>query len=139
MQSAQGCAVAERRRISRRPCFRIGSPYSSRNEIVGTTNRSIDAIPSLRCQTIQSGEYQPIELAECRPLRRFTSQDVQLMAQHQDFSLQRDPRWKKPDQRTPDQSAELDHQAGDSPDSPPPANRIRFPTMTSVDVILARH
>ena len=84
----------------------------------------------VRCQTIQSGEYQPIELAECRPLRRFTSQDVQLMAQHQDLCLQRDPRLEKPDQRTPDQSAELDHQADDSPDSPPPANRIRFPTGT---------
>ena len=61
------------------------------------------------------------------------------MAQHQDLCLQRDPRLEKPDQRTPDQSAELDHQADDSPDSPPPANRIRFPTRTSVDVILARH
>src|SRR3974390_388207 len=86
----------------------------------------------VRCQTIQSGEYQPIELAECRPLRRFTSQDVQLMAQHQDLCLPRDPRLEKPDQRTPDQSAELDHQAGDSPDSPPPANRIRFPTGTAL-------
>src|SRR3974390_3868003 len=84
----------------------------------------------VRCQTIQSAEYQPIELAECRPLRRFTSQDVQLMAQHQDLCLQRDPRLEKPDQRTPDQSAELDHRADDSPDSPPPANRIRFPTGT---------
>src|SRR3974390_1778579 len=85
----------------------------------------------VRCQTIQSGEYQTIELAACRPLRRFTSQDVQLMAQHQDLCLQRDPRLEKPDQRTPDQSAELDHQADDSPDSPPPANRIRFPTGTT--------
>jgi len=88
----------------------------------------------VRCQTIQSGEYQPIELAECRPLRRFTSQDVQLMAQHQDLCLQRDPRLEKPDQRTPDQSAELDHQADDSPDSPPPANRIRFPTGTTTNM-----
>src|SRR3974390_2623869 len=61
----------------------------------------------VRCQTIQSGEYQPIELAECRPLRRFTSQDVQLMAQHQDLCLQRDPRLEKPDQRTPDRFAAL--------------------------------
>jgi len=54
------------------------------------------------------------------------------MAQHQDLYLQRDPRLEKPDQRTPDQSAELDHQADDSPDSPPPANRIRFPTGTAI-------
>jgi hypothetical protein len=39
---------------------------------------------------------------------------------------------EKPDQRTPDQSAELDHQADDSPNSPPPANRIRFPTGTTI-------
>ena len=30
----------------RRPWCRIKNPYSSRNEIVGTTNRSIDATPS---------------------------------------------------------------------------------------------
>src|SRR3974377_357504 len=59
------------------------------------------------------------------------------MAQHQDLYLQRDPRLEKPDQRTPDQSAELDHQADDSPDSPPPANRIRFPTRTGIAEQLA--
>jgi len=49
------------------------------------------------------------------------------MTQHQDFCFQRNPRSKKPDQRIAVQSAELDHQGDDSPDSPPPANRIRIP------------
>jgi hypothetical protein len=44
--------------------------------------------------------------------------------------LQRDSRSEKSDQCTPRQFAELGHQADDSPDSPPPAKRIRFPTGT---------
>jgi hypothetical protein len=40
------CAVTPSHRISRRLCCRIRNPYNSRNEIVGTTNISIDAIPS---------------------------------------------------------------------------------------------
>jgi hypothetical protein len=57
------------------------------------------------------------------------------MAQHQDLCFQRGPWSEKPDQRTPDQSADLDRQVDDSPDSPPPANRIRFPTGTAdIDV-----
>src|SRR5450631_2116384 len=46
IHSAVGCAVTPSHNIWRRPCRRINKPYSSRNEIVGTTNRSIDAIPS---------------------------------------------------------------------------------------------
>lgn len=38
--------VAPTHRILRRPCRRTSNPYNSWNEIVGTTNRSIDAIPS---------------------------------------------------------------------------------------------
>jgi hypothetical protein len=87
-----------------------------------TKNICIDLVSLIGySQTIQPGEYQPIELAEGQPLRRFPPQHVQLMTQHHDLCFQRDPRLEKPDQRTPDQSADLDHQADDSPDSPPPA------------------
>src|SRR3954447_22322750 len=46
IHSAVGCAVTPSHRMRLRPCWRTSSPYSSRNEIVGTTNRSIEAIPS---------------------------------------------------------------------------------------------
>ena len=42
---ARMCGHAEPQ-ISRRECRRTRNPYNSRNEIVGTTNKSIDAMPS---------------------------------------------------------------------------------------------
>src|SRR5215467_4386527 len=39
-------AVTPSHRSSRRECCKIRNPYNSRNEIVGTTNKSIDATPS---------------------------------------------------------------------------------------------
>src|SRR6476646_9699396 len=46
IHSAVGCAVTPSHRMRLRSCRRTSNPYSSRNEIVGTTNRSIEAIPS---------------------------------------------------------------------------------------------
>src|SRR6266436_10389663 len=46
IQSALGRAVTPSHRSSRRQCCRIRNPYNSRNEIVGTTNKSIEAMPS---------------------------------------------------------------------------------------------
>src|SRR3974390_3597386 len=86
--------------FGRPPGDRLPSPVKAKTRAVpadysfGLNHRP--GAQHVRSQTIQSGEYQPIELAECRPLRRFTSQDVQLMAQHQDLCLQRDPRLEKP-------------------------------------------
>jgi hypothetical protein len=40
-----GCIVTANHKIWRRLCWRITRQYRSRSEIVGTTNRSIDAIP----------------------------------------------------------------------------------------------
>src|SRR3954447_1041923 len=46
IHSAVGWAVTPSRRMRLRSCRRMSNPYSSRNEIVGTTKRSIEAIPS---------------------------------------------------------------------------------------------
>src|SRR4051794_26873212 len=46
IHSAVGCAVTPSHRMRRRSFRRMSNPYSSRNEIVGTTKRSIEAIPS---------------------------------------------------------------------------------------------
>jgi hypothetical protein len=46
IHSAVGCAVTPNHRISRRSCRSINRPNRSRNDSVGTTNRSSAAIPS---------------------------------------------------------------------------------------------
>ena len=46
IHSALGCAVTPSHRMRLRSCRRTSNPYSNRKEIVGTTNRSIEAIPS---------------------------------------------------------------------------------------------
>src|SRR5262249_55446914 len=46
IHSALGCAVTPNHRSLRRLCCRISNPYNSRNEIVGTRNKSNDAMPS---------------------------------------------------------------------------------------------
>src|SRR6476620_8214139 len=45
IQSAVGDGVTPTQRIRLRSCRRIRRPYSNLNEIVGTTKRSIEAIP----------------------------------------------------------------------------------------------
>src|SRR5262249_4505010 len=47
---AWACSHAQPRSW-RRECCRIRNPYNSRNEIVGTTNKSIDAMPSALMRT----------------------------------------------------------------------------------------
>src|SRR3954447_6666160 len=46
IHSAVGSAVTPSHRMRLRSCRRTSNPYSSRNEIVRTTKRSIEAIPS---------------------------------------------------------------------------------------------
>src|ERR1700757_1110075 len=55
----------------------------------------------LRSQTIQAGEYQAVTHPERRPFRRFPPQHIKLMTQHHVFSLKRDPRPERADQRQP--------------------------------------
>ena len=84
----------------------------------------------VRRQAIQPGKYQPIDVAEGRPLGGLPPQDIELMAQHQDFCFERGSRSEESDQPAPDQPAEVSHRAEDSADSLPRANRIRFATGT---------
>src|SRR4030081_1074118 len=56
----------------------------------------------LRSQTIQAGEYQTVQHPERRPFRRFPPQHVKLMTQNRVFSLKRDPRPERSNQRQPD-------------------------------------
>src|ERR1700738_5274263 len=84
----------------------------------------------LRSQTIQAGEYQTVQHPERRPFRRFPPQHVKLMTQNRVFSLKRDPRPERSDQRQPNYATDLSHKAGASPDSISVASKIEFPTGT---------
>ena len=55
----------------------------------------------VRSQTIQAGEYQTVQHPERRPFRRLPPQHVKLMTQNRVFSLKRDPRPERSDQRQP--------------------------------------
>src|SRR5271155_2083943 len=55
----------------------------------------------LRSQTIQAGEYQTGQHPQRRPFRRLPPQHVKLMTQNRVFSLKRDPRPERSDQRQP--------------------------------------
>src|SRR6202043_906530 len=55
----------------------------------------------LRSQTICAGEYQTVQHLERRPFRRFSPQHIKLMTQNRVFSLKRDPRPERSDQRQP--------------------------------------
>src|ERR1700688_4820888 len=52
------------------------------------------------------------------------------MTKRQDLRLQRRSRPEQSDQRQPNQAANISHQPRASPNSPPLASRIEFPTMT---------
>src|SRR6202142_3928046 len=53
----------------------------------------------LRSQMIQAGEYQTVQHPERRPFRRFPPEHAKLMTQNHFFSLKRDPRPERSDQR----------------------------------------
>src|ERR1700722_12914058 len=85
----------------------------------------------LRSQTIQADEYQMVQHPERRPFRRLPLQHVKLMTQNRVFSLKRDPRPERSDQRQPNEATDLSHRAGASPDSISVASKIEFPTGTA--------
>src|SRR6202011_3806640 len=90
----------------------------------------------LRSQTIQAGEYQTVQHPERRPFRRFPPQHVKLMTQNRVFSLKRDPRPERSDQRQPNWATDLWHKAGASPDSISVASKIEFPTGTPISEVV---
>ncbi len=44
-----------------------------------------------RRKLIEAGENQTVKIAESEPLRRFSSQHIELVAQRQDLRLERNP------------------------------------------------
>src|SRR6478672_7635894 len=91
----------------------------------------LQSVQHARCQPIQPDKYQTVDAGEGQSLRRFTSQQVELMTKRQDLCLQRRSRPEQSDQRQPNQAANISHQPGASPDSTSLASRIEFPTMTA--------
>src|ERR1700758_4946178 len=54
------------------------------------------------CKPIKSRENEPVELAEQKPLRRFSSQHIDLVARRQALRLERGARPDEPDDEIPD-------------------------------------
>src|SRR4029077_3355612 len=90
--------------------FRLPSPEQTKPRAVptdyGFRPHDRQGAPHVRRQAVQPGKYQPIDVAEGRPLGGFPPQDIELMAKHQDLCFQRGSRSEKSDQPAPDQPAE---------------------------------
>jgi hypothetical protein len=56
---------------------------------------------SFGAKRLQAGEYQTVQHPERRPFRRLPPQHIKLMTQNRVFSLKRDPRPERSDQRQP--------------------------------------
>src|SRR4051812_17878571 len=68
-------------------------------------------IENARCDPIKADEYEPIKVAEDRPLARPSTQHIQLVAQSEILNLKRRTRAKPPDQRRPDELQQVPHRA----------------------------
>jgi choline dehydrogenase-like flavoprotein len=77
-------------------------------------------------QTIEPGKHKAIKIAECYPLWRSAPQDIELVSEDKDFSLQGSPRPEQSDHGTPDQPAEIVHCARLFTDSQATVSRIGF-------------
>ena len=66
-------------------------------------------VQNIRCEPIEPGKHQTIDVAEDYPPRRFTPQHIELVPKNKDFGLQRSPRPEQSDDSAPDQPAEIAH------------------------------
>jgi hypothetical protein len=81
---------------------------------------------------VETNEYQAIEDAERGSLRSNPPQNVDLLAQCPNLCFERCPRPKSIDSRPTNEPEKIPHYTTAPPDSRSNANRIRFPTRTSI-------
>ena len=63
-----------------------------------------------RRDPIEAGKNQTIEIIEDEPLRRFSSQHIELVAERHDLRLERGSRAEEPDDHPPDQFEHIPHE-----------------------------
>jgi hypothetical protein len=81
-------------------------------------------IQRARKQVIEQRKNEPVTILERRSCRALAPQHDELVSQRQHFGFQRCPRLEQPDQREPEQLADINHQLGISSDSRLPADQL---------------
>jgi hypothetical protein len=67
------------------------------------------------CKPIKARENEPVEIAENKPLRRFSAEHIELVAKHDDLRFERGSRPEAPNDETPDQFEQIPHEAEHRP------------------------
>src|SRR6202023_1236003 len=83
-------------------------------------------VPNTGEQPIEADKYQPVDVAEKRPLRRRSPQDIDLLAQHEVLRCERRPRSQHHQKHRQNESAKVPHRTAVSLGSSSPATRITF-------------
>ena len=90
---ADQLAYFERRLRSAAAASRLPSPEQTKTGTMPTDHglwlHDRQGGHNARRNPVEAGENQTIEISECRPLRRLSSQNIELMAQRQDLRLKR--------------------------------------------------
>jgi hypothetical protein len=60
------------------------------------------AVQNAGCKPIKARENEPVEIAENKPLRRFSAEHIELVGKHHDLCFERGSRPEEPDDETPD-------------------------------------
>jgi hypothetical protein len=110
MQVLEACGYEDSGGLSGDPdlCRRASGPVLDACEYVASRVVELNAIVEKKCKAEaaqstqrEAGEYQTVQHLERWPFRRFPPQHVKLMTQNHVFSLKRDPRPERSDQRQP--------------------------------------
>jgi hypothetical protein len=64
---------------------------------------------------IEAGENEPVKIAEDKPLWRFSSQHIELVAQRHNLRLEQGSRPEEPDESAPNQFEQIPHEAEHRP------------------------
>src|SRR6266487_3724654 len=97
------------------------APIGSKSSTVPTDHRlrpeNFQCIQYSRSHTIEPRKHQAVNVAECKSLRGFAPQHVELVSKDKDFGFQRSPRPEQSDQGAPNQPAKIAHRERVSADS----------------------
>ena len=105
-------------------------PATARSRFPPPIASETDAVPADHCprpnhrqcikccgyQPRQQNEQQAIDIAQCRPVRRFTPEHIDLVAKNQDLRFTPCAGPQQPNERTTQQSDQLNHRPRASPD-----------------------
>jgi hypothetical protein len=101
------------------PRARLPSPEQAKPGPVPADNRlrldDQQGVQNVGRDPIEARKNEPVEIAENKPLWRFSSQHIELVAQRQDLRLERGARPEEPDESAPNQFEQIPHEAEHRP------------------------